>query len=633
MATPHEILKQYWKFDQFREKQLEIITAVIEGKDTLALLPTGGGKSVCYQVPGLVLDGVCLVISPLIALMEDQINQLKSKGINAVAIHSGMSKRQIDIALDNAIYGATKFLYVSPERLKTPLFQMRFSKMKINLVAIDEAHCISEWGYDFRPSYLAIADLRKLHPTVPFLALTATATADVVEDIQEQLLFRTKHVIQKSFERSNLTYNVALTNNKLNRIEASLRKNKGSGIIYCGTRRKVKELYLHLNEKKIAVDYYHAGLGYEERKKKQARWTNNEVELIVATNAFGMGIDKPDVRYVLHHDIPASLEAYFQEAGRAGRDGEQAVANLFYEAEDINQLRAQVELKFPPLETIKRIYNALGNHLQLAFGSGEGLTFPIDLSAFATKYNQPLILVYNALKFLERCEFIELSDNYKVPSQLKMTCTQQELYNYQVKDPLLNKVIQFILRTEMGVFENYQTIFEQKIASKIDIPFKAVVEKLNFLNELKLIDYIPRTELPRVTYTTERLTDQNLSISPKYYKNRKDVAYRKLDAMIHFLTEKKCKSELLLNYFGEEDTEPCGHCSACIQETIEISSIRKAILLTARQQQNETDKVVISELITALSSYTEREILENLRWLSEHNDICVDSLNKSFTIN
>jgi len=633
LSTPHEILKHYWKFDQFREKQLDIIDAVLEGRDTLALLPTGGGKSICYQVPGLVMEGVCLVISPLIALIEDQVNQLKAKGIQAIAIHSGMSKRQIDIALDNAVYGSTKFLYVSPERLKTPIFQARFTKMKINLVAVDEAHCISEWGYDFRPSYLAIADLRKLQPNTPFLALTATATSSVVEDIQERLLFRSKHVIQKSFERSNLTYNVALTNNKLNRIEASLRKNKGSGIIYCGTRRKVKELYLHLNAKNIPTDYYHAGLTYEDRKLKQKRWTNNEVDLIVATNAFGMGIDKPDVRFVLHHDIPASIEAYFQEAGRAGRDGEAAVANLFYETDDINRLREQVELKFPPLDTIKGIYNALGNHLQLAYGSGQGQTYPIDLAHFSDKYSQPLILVYNALKFLERCEFIELSENYKVPSQLKMTTTHQELYNYQVKDPVLNKVIQFILRTEMGVFENYQTIFETKIAAKINLPVSTVSEKLTLLNQLELIDYIPRTELPRVTYITERLTDQNLSISPKYYKNRKDVAYGKLDAMIEFLTKERCKSELLLRYFGETETHPCGQCSYCIQPSVEITSLRTIILKHARSLQMEHEKVEISVLITVLANYSESEILENLRWLAEHHEIRVDSMNRSFVIN
>jgi ATP-dependent DNA helicase RecQ len=379
-----------------------------------------------------------------------------------------------------------------------------------------------------------------LQPTVPLLALTATATSTVVDDIQEQLLFRSKNVIQKSFERTNVTYNVALTNNKLNRIEASLRKNEGSGIIYSGTRRKVKELYLHLNAKQIAVDYYHAGLTYEDRKRKQARWTTNEVDLIVATNAFGMGIDKPDVRYVLHYDIPASLEAYFQEAGRAGRDGKPAVANLFYETEDIHRLKEQVELKYPPLETIKRIYNALGNHLQLAYGSGKGETYPVDLALFSDKYSQPLMLVYNALKFLERCEFIELSENYKVPSQIKMTTTQQELYNYQVKDPVLNTVIQFILRTEMGVFENYQTIYETKIAAKINLPVQTIVDKLTLLNSLKLIDYIPRTELPLITYMTERLTDQNLSISPRYYHNRKEVAQKKMEAMIHFLTEEKC---------------------------------------------------------------------------------------------
>ncbi|NOQ72646.1 MAG: RecQ family ATP-dependent DNA helicase [Crocinitomix sp.] len=633
MQTPHEILKTYWHFDAFRSKQEEIINAVLNGDDCLALLPTGGGKSVCYQVPGLMMDGLCLVISPLIALMEDQITNLKSKGIHAVAINSSMSKKQIDIALDNAIYGHTKFLYVSPERLKTHLFQVRFAKMKVNLIAVDEAHCISQWGYDFRPSYLAIAEIRKLQPTTPVIALTATATPDVVEDIQEKLLFKDFNAIQKSFERKNLIYNTYQTNNKFNRIQSFLQSSTGTGIIYCSTRRKVKELFIKLNELNLSVDYYHAGLDFEDRRKKQKNWTIGETKIMVATNAFGMGIDKADVRFVLHHDIPASLEAYFQEAGRAGRDGAAAVAHLFYETEDIQKLKEGVALKYPPIDTIKRIYNALGNHLQLAIGSGKEERFPIDIAHFADKYNYSILVVYNALKFLELCEFIKLSDNYKQPSQLKVLANNKELYNYQVKDRALNKLIQFILRTEMGIFDDYVRLNEYKISSKTALTLTEIHAKLNYMAQLDLVDYIPKTDLPSITYVTERLADNNLSISPKFYLDRKKIAEKKLESVIHFLTSDWCKSELLLQYFGETDTKPCGNCSSCLDDVNETKNMRKVIKKMAVDLMDDNEKVMISDLISALKDHPRETILENLRWLVDHDEIEMGKLGKSFSIN
>lgn len=633
MTTPEEILKRYWNFSSFRDKQKEIIASVLDEKDTLALLPTGGGKSICYQVPGLMMEGVCIVISPLIALMEDQVTHLRAKNINAVAIHSGMSKRQIDIVLDNAIYGRTKFLYVSPERLKTRIFKARFAKMKVNLVAIDEAHCISQWGYDFRPSYLDIAQLREIHPAIPFLALTATATLDVVDDIQEQLQFIDKNAIHKSFERKNLTYNVALTNNKFNRIDTFLRGAQGSGIIYCSTRRKVKELFIKLNEKGYSVNYYHAGLTYDERKIKQENWTQNRTQIIISTNAFGMGIDKPDVEFVLHHDIPASLEAYFQEAGRAGRNGEPAQAWLFYEAEDVHQLSKNLALKYPPIETIKRIYNALGNHLQLAIGSGKEETYPLDLAFFAEKYSQPLMLVYNALKFLELCDFIQLSEGYKQPSQLKILATNKELYNYQVRDKVLDKIILFILRTEMGVFDDYVRVNEYKIATKTGYSRKVVTEKLMLLTQLDLADYIPKSELPTITFTTERLADNNLSISPKLYRERKIIAEKKLAAVTKFLTADRCKSELLLHYFGEVDTQPCGKCHSCVDSSENLESIETIIKKEASEILKNNEKVMIIDLVNRLEDYSEDLILENLRWMAEHDEIIMGSLGKSFVLN
>lgn len=629
MQEARNILKKYWNFDDFRDVQGEIIETILAKKDTLALLPTGGGKSICYQVPGLVMDGVCLVISPLIALMEDQIRQLKANGIMAVTINASMGKREIDIALDNVIYGNIKFLYVSPERLKSELFQVRFAKMKINLIAIDEAHCISEWGYDFRPSYLDIAALREIHPKVPFLALTATATEDVVEDIQKKLAFKSNNVIRKSFERKNLTYNTGKTINKLNRIEHFLLKNLNSGIIYNSTRKNVKELCLYLRERKISVDFYHAGLTYNERKTAQTLWMENKAMVIVATNAFGMGIDKPDVRFVLHADLPQSIEAYFQEAGRGGRDGLPSVANLYYTKQDIKNLQTKVAQKFPPIETIKMIYNALGNHFQLAYGTGKDEVFSIDLWQFSEKYSQNLIVVYNSLKFLELCNFIALSENYKLPSRIKMLGNNHEMYNYQVKNEDYNKVIQFILRSEMGVYEDYVTINEGKIAQKTELAEKEVKKILTYLDSVQLIHYIPRSDLPTITYLTERLTDNNLSISPVFYHDRKKVTLEKMKSMIDFVETDVCKSEFLLRYFGETNTQPCGKCSSCAKSQQKKLEMSTRIMEAIHELSEEANPVLIINLISYFSDLEENNLMENLRLLQDDQKIEIDRMGKT----
>lgn len=627
----HQLLLDYWGYSSFRDKQVEIITRVLDGKDTLALLPTGGGKSICYQIPGMAQEGVCLVVSPLIALMTDQVQQLKKRGIPAVAISAGMSKKEIDIALDNAIYGKTKFLYVSPERLKTHLFKVRLQRMHVNLIAVDEAHCISEWGYDFRPAYLTIAELRVLKPLVPILALTATATADVVVDIQEKLLFQTKHVIKKSFERKNLTYNTVLTVNKKNEIERFLSQNKGCGIIYCATRRTVKTLCAYLLEKGFTVDYYHGGLDFETRQEKQKGWTNGTVDIMVSTNAFGMGIDKPDVRFVLHYDIPESLEAYYQEAGRGGRDGGEAQAFLFYEEKDLEQLKDKIERKYPPLETIKKIYNALGNHFQLAIGSGKGEQFPIDLVAFSEKYKQTLLTVYHAIKFLELCAYIKLSDDYKVPSRLKVTASNFDLYQQQTKDTATNKIIQFILRTEIGAFEDHVHINEFRIAKKIGLPVNLVIEKLLYLKQLDLVDYIQKSDLPTVTYLTERLTDNNISISPQFYQQRKVVALKKHDAVTHFLETEACKSETLLHYFGEEETTPCQKCVSCFNhQSFNEKKLQQEIIELLSQSSNF--KLHLNELTTHFSNYEQAKVIQLLREMSDLKKLKYDILKKEINL-
>ncbi len=566
--------------------------------------------------------------------MTDQVQQLNKRGIKAIAITSGMKKREIDVALDNVIYGEIKFLYVSPERLKTHLFKVRLSKMELNLIAVDEAHCISQWGYDFRPSYLEISDLRELKPEVPFLALTATATKDVVDDIQEKLNFRKKNALRRSFERKNLTYSTYLTNNKRNRIEAFLKKTTGSGIIYCATRRAVKELSLFLLDKGFSVDYYHGGLDFEVRQKKQADWISDLTTVIIATNAFGMGIDKPDVRFVLHYDIPESIEAYYQEAGRGGRDGKQAITHLYYHAEDIKNLTLKIAQKFPSIELIKRIYNALGNHFQLAIGSGKDESFSINIPEFSEKYNQPLMTVYNALKFLELCNYISISDNYKQPSKIKILVNNTALYQAQVSDNDTNKVIQFILRTEMGVFDNYVKINELLISKKTGVSYKRVVSILSTLVQLELVDYMQKTDLPSITYTSERLADNNLSISSTFYQKRKKITFEKRDAMIDFLRVESCKSEFLLNYFDEFNTQPCGSCINCLKEKkYSKYFIQKEIISVAKRLENKSKHILIIDLIAELENYSDQTVLESLREMADLQEINLDHLKKKFQLN
>lgn len=622
MSLIHEILKKYWGYDSFREKQEAIINAALSKQDTLALLPTGGGKSICFQVPGMVMEGITLVISPLIALMHDQVEGLKAKGIKAVAITSGMSQKQIDIVLDNAVYGETKFLYVSPERLKTRLFLARFEKMNIGLIAVDEAHCISQWGYDFRPSYLQIAEIRKLKPTVPILALTATATPDVVEDIQKRLEFPTANVIQKSFNRPNLTYSTHQTINKLNRIKEYVRATKGSGVIYCSTRRKVKEVCKYLLEIGESADFYHGGLDMETRSLKQKAWINDQTRIIVSTNAFGMGIDKPDVRFVLHYDIPESIEAYFQEAGRAGRDEKAAEAHMFFEANDILDLQEKFSLKFPGVETIKNVYKALGNFFQLAVGAGEGETFDIDMLAFCDQFNLNLITVYNSLKFLELEGFLTLSEGIESMSQIKIKVNNFDLYQYQVRDKEFNQVIQFILRTQMGVFDDFVKIDEGKIAAKTKLPNKRIVEILHHLEKEDVIDYFPRTNKPRITFLTERLPISNLYISPLYYHDRKVIAENKLNAMLSYLNaDTICRNVYLLEYFGDTNGKPCGKCNSCLTTSQnEINpDLYRSILDDFKKEGLQYWP--LEDIMLKYPEIAKDDLINCLRWMDDHKMI------------
>lgn len=583
-----EILKKYWGFDSFRKNQGEIVNSVINGHDTLALLPTGGGKSICFQVPGIARDGVCLVISPLIALMQDQVQNLRQKGLKAYAINSGMSRREIDIVLDNAKFGEVDFLYVSPERLKTPLFQTRFQQMKVGLIAVDEAHCISQWGHDFRPPYLEIHELREVHEKVPIIAVTATATEGVREDIKEHLKLRSPNYFEGDFTRDNIAYEIYNLENKEAAILKACRLFKGeTGIVYCQTRRSTKEVAKLLIAHNFSAGVYHGGLTGKERDKKLQSWLNNGIKIMVATNAFGMGIDKPDVRFVLHYEIPNNLEAYFQEAGRAGRDGKSARTMAFYNNQDLAQIEQQIHSQFPPLDFIKTVYRAMCNYFSIAIGSGENESYGLNIKEFVNKYNFNPIEAYNALKILELNGSIVLNEAVFHPTKLKFLVENKTLYSFQLKNERFDPLISLLSRSYPGIFSNYYTIDEVKISKKLGTTEKQLKEQLEYLEKHGLVDITWQSELPQVILLHERLPDDYMRIDKSVYDTRKKVAFDKLEGLQRFLKTPKCRSQLLLEYFGQEG-EKCGKCDVCKSElssNYSNSELQDAILNLLQEEK------------------------------------------------
>ncbi|SEP34080.1 ATP-dependent DNA helicase RecQ [Mucilaginibacter sp. OK283] len=623
--TIEEILKQYWNHDHFRPMQAEIIKSVLLGHDTLALLSTGGGKSVCFQVPGLAKEGVCIVISPLIALMKDQVENLKDKGINAVAIVSGMGRREIDLALDNCIYGTVKFLYLSPERLLSELVQERIKYMKVNLIAVDEAHCISQWGYDFRPPYLHIADLRQLHPNVPVLALTATATADVKNDIQDKLQFKNPVIYQQSFERSNISYVVQDAENKFRRMLDIAKGVKGSGIVYVRSRKDAAEIAKYYNENGIKADFYHAGLPMDERAERQESWKNNRTRVIVATNAFGMGIDKPDVRFVIHKDMPESLEAYYQEAGRGGRDGQKAYGVLLYTHADRLRQEKLFELNFPTVDEIKHVYHCLANYYQLAYEAGEGLSFDLDLGEFCSRFKLDAIKTLNALKFLEKDEYLSFNESVFLPSRFRFEVVNEVLYNFQIQNAGWDPFIKTLLRSYGGAFENYVKIKEYDLSRRTTLSVQQVVEGLLQLQQFGLISYLQQTDKPQVTYLKARQQSNRLFINKNYIQERKETYRQKMEAVFAYAVHKQCRSQMLLAYFDEPNARKCGICDVCLDE--------KRHKNEDELFDNITNEVVqllsistpdIGTLITTINIGTEKDKMETIRLLLDAGKIKTD---------
>ncbi len=629
MNRYEQILVKYWGYSKFRPLQEDIIRSVMEGNDTLALMPTGGGKSITFQVPAMTKEGICIVITPLIALMKDQVENLHKRNIKAIAIYSGMTKNEIDIALDNCIYGNVKFLYISPERISTEIFKVRVKYMDVNLIAIDEAHCISEWGYDFRPSYLKIADLRELIPDVPFLALTATAIPKVVDDIQDKLHFKKKNVFRKSFERKNIVYLVREVEDKLKYLIETVNKVKGSGIIYVRNRKKTRETALYLVQNKISADYYHAGLNHEDRTKKQTNWKTGKTRIMVSTNAFGMGIDKSDVRFVIHLDLPDNIEAYFQEAGRGGRDEKLASAVLLYNNSDKVKAEQRKTVNFPEIKEIKAVYQALGNYFQIPYGGGKGISYDFIISDFAKNYNFNVLSIYSSLKFLQREGYLELTDELFSSSKIHFLIERDDLYKFQIANAKFDGFIKLLLRSYTGVFSDYVNIDEISLAKKADVDVKIVYNYLNSLKSHGILNYIPQKKNPFIIFTEERLDDKTLHISKDNYNFRKNRYIDRLEAMLQYASSSnKCRSQILLSYFGEKNPDRCGQCDVCTRRNeLDLSKYEFDIILDEIKEKLQFNLIALDELMASLDTDEEKNI-KVIQWLLDNYKILKDKDDK-----
>lgn len=583
MPSPLSILQQYWHYESFRPQQEAIIQSVIDKKDTIALLPTGGGKSICYQIPALVNEGLCLVVSPLIALMKDQVANLENKNIPAFALHSGLTFPEVKQALQNALHGDYKFLYVSPERLQSRLFKEFLPALNINLIAVDEAHCISQWGYDFRPSYLQVAALRETIDA-PLLALTASATPVVLEDIKDKLKLKNALIFRQSFHRNNLSYSVFKADSKINKAIEVLNNVKGSSIVYCKSRKLTKKITELLRLQNIQADFYHAGLSYEIRSEKQQAWIGNRIRVMVCTNAFGMGIDKPDVRTVIHYDVPDCLESYYQEAGRAGRDGKKSYAVLLYNSEDEKALKQLPELHFPPIKEIKRIYQCLVDYLQIPVGIGEGNYYDFNLNEFIKNFQLDAFAAISTLKLLEQEGYISFNETVFIASTVEMIARKELLFDFENTHPKLEPVIKCLLRTYEGIYDHKVSINEKLISRLIKTSAEEVKQQLHQLQAFHIIDYTPQKDTPQIYFVTNRAPAEYLVINYERYKQRKADFAKRVETMLRFMHETQvCRSKFIGNYFGDDTITDCGICDNCLK--------RKSVKI------NEQEFILIKEKI------------------------------------
>ena len=620
------ILSKYWGHTQFRPMQKDIIEAVLAKRDVLALLPTGGGKSVCFQVPTMAQDGLTIVISPLIALIKDQVEGLRSKGIKAISVVSGMTQREIDIALDNCIYDQTKFLFISPERIASTLFQERLKKMNVSLIAIDEAHCISQWGYDFRPAYLNIIQLREMLPGIPVIALTASATADVQQDIMNQLGFTNPVMFKQSFERKNLNYLVLQEADKYNRALRILNKTKGTAVIYVRNRKGCKDLADWLCANQIVADYYHAGLDSKIRSAKQDDWMSGKTRVIVATNAFGMGIDKANVRLVIHMDLPDSLEAYYQEAGRAGRDEKKAYAILLYSENDIKELIRKYIGEYPSIEEIKTTYEFVMNMLQIPIGDGLNQQIPFDLTLLMERSGFGAIKLINALKYLEKEGYFMLSDEVFNPSKIMINLDQQAFNQFQNTNPKFQNLLQVILRSYTGLFDQLTSINENDLAARTQLSMTEIKAQLNSLQTYQVITYAPVTTSPLLLMTMDRLPATHVQIDGAYYRNRLAIITAKINAMVNYVKEPICRSIQLRSYFDEKQAKPCGQCDVCLLNQPENTSFTFQRL--AKIIENEP--VFLPKLLEQINDISENVLLAKLQSFAEDGLIQYNKKNEVF---
>ena len=628
MSSIHSIVKEYWGYDTFRPLQAEIITAVLEGKDVLALLPTGGGKSICFQVPALAKDGICLVISPLIALIKDQVENLKNKGINTLAIYSGMPFLEIKKTLQNAAYGNYKFLYVSPERLETALFLEYLPALNINLIAVDEAHCISQWGYDFRPAYLNIAKIREQIPTVPVLALTASATKNVQEDICEKLLFtNAAQSFQQSFARPNLSYSVFNVTSKQTKLLTILKNVSGSGIVYCKSRKHTKEIADLLKLHALNADFYHAGLSNDERNTKQENWIKNKTRIICCTNAFGMGIDKPDVRVVVHYDVPDCLENYYQEAGRCGRDGKRAYAVLLYNDKEITTLLQQPTIKFPDEDTVKNVYIHLMNHLQVPSGIGEGQSFDFDLSTFSASFKIDILTAIYCIKILEQENVLSCPETFFKPSTLVFATDKNSLENFEKTNPVFEPLIKGLLRSYEGIFDFPSTIYETQLAKFIKMDVSTVKKQLVHLHQNRLIVYTPQKDKPQIYLVQNRMYNDSFKLNLVDYFIRKTNYENRVAAILNYIENTiDCRSKLIGRYFNDTLITNCQICDNCINTNADelspkdIEKITRELLSLAK-----TTSVTIKNIRMLLPIYKKNQLWKVLRFLQKEEQLTISN--------